>query len=637
MLAEVSKRFDEARNQLTKVIADFPEPKELGQAAQWDIATSFLTQARAVGTFSPVLAHGQFVRAAKELRRIATRFSGHPNIASIPQMLWEIANELSGRGFHEEAITVWQDLINYEPTNALAQQAAPMIAAAYQNNLNRPLKAVESYLEINFARGGNDVNSQNAVFQIGSQLRNEKRWVEALSVLETFVASFPKHPNAGQALTTVGQIHQTNEAWPDAIAAYKRVIDEYPSGTWVLEAKWSIAECTINLSQWREAMAAYEAFVSAYPKDGRVAEAQRHIGILKDIARYQALVDEPGQRKAFDAQFQIATIIQQQLNMAPKAIIEFRKVHANWPQSHLADSALYQIGVLYVGMGETAKARQTLLSLAAQYPDRSLADDALLLVGKSYEEEAQKFATLTRGSTVVLAQEQAQKDAYQQVKQLREENVRSNTGKVQSLRKGGKNDLADLEEAGQAAQNFAFNTANLDLALNKARQDVEVMTATQLADRQDKINAALRKAVEAYAAASKVPGGDKAGDALLRMAVIYDEQLKDANAALATWKEIVNQFSGTSVAEEASWRIAQYYDRAGNWTEAVEAYKSFLRNYRRSPKAGQAQFFIAEGYEHLNKWVEAMDAYGNYLTNFAEGPLAQKAKEQINWIKTYRL
>ena len=32
-----------------------------------------------------------------------------------------------------------------------------------------------------------------------------------------------------------------------------------------------------------------------------------------------------------------------------------------------------------------------------------------------------------------------------------------------------------------------------------------------------------------------------------------------------------------------------------------------------------------------------MDQYTNYLNNFPEGGLAQKAREQINFIKTYRL
>ncbi len=125
--------------------------------------------------------------------------------------------------------------------------------------------------------------------------------------------------------------------------------------------------------------------------------------------------------------------------------------------------------------------------------------------------------------------------------------------------------------------------------------------------------------------------------ALLRMAVIYHERLKDSPSALATWQEIVRQFGGTAVAEDALWRIAQYHERARKHAEAIVAYKTFLRNYRPSAKAGAGQFAIAENHEHLGEWIKAMDAYKNYQTNFPKGPMGRKAKEQIIWIKTYRL
>ena len=46
---------------------------------------------------------------------------------------------------------------------------------------------------------------------------------------------------------------------------------------------------------------------------------------------------------------------------------------------------------------------------------------------------------------------------------------------------------------------------------------------------------------------------------------------------------------------------------------------------------------MAENYERLGKWVQAMDAYTNYINNFPDGPLVERAREQIAWIKTYRL
>jgi len=636
MLAEVAGRFDKARQRLAAIVQDLPDEKSIVHQAQWDTANSFLTQARVVDAFSPTLARGQYVRAARELQQVAETYHDHPNISAVPKMVWDISNELSGRGYHEEAVAVWNALMIHYPTHSLAQQAAERIARTYRDQIKRPLLAAEAYLELNFARGG-DRTVQNRIYQIGVALKNEKRWVEALHVLEVFVDSFPRHPSAGSALTMVGQIHQANEVWADAIAAYRRVISEFPQGTWVRDAKWSIAECTINLSRWREAMSAYRSYLRDYPKDANAAKATRRIATVKDLARYQALVDEQGQRKAFYAQYQIAEIVRTHLSNPAKAIIEYRKVADKWPKSHLADDALFKVGTTYLLMGATAKAREALLAVNARYPTSPLADDALYMVGRSHEAEAVALAAVTRERTVAKAKEKAQKKAYREAQSARYKQRALNIDRIEKLRKGGKKEQAELEVARGAAQAGQYDAANVLLAAQRASQETEALTAAQLADRQDKINAALRKAVGAYTKAAKVPLADKAAEALLKMAVIYAEKLKDPDAAMATYREIVRQFSGTAVAEDASWRIAQYYEREGKHAEAIKAYEAFLRNYRGSGRAPAAQFAIAENREQLGEWVKAMEAYTNYIDNYPKGPLAEKAKQQITWIKTYRL
>lgn len=637
MLDEVSQRFEAARAELARLIEEFPKETSYQQQAQWELATSFQTQARVVARFSPTLARGQYVRAARELVEVAARHVDHPRLGEIPQILWQIGGELEGRGFYEEALLVWSELTIVDPLNDLAEQAALKIAETYHRRLGRPLKAAQAYQEMCFARGGTDTSLAEAIYQIGTELKNQQRWVEALHVLESFVDSFPRHPQAGEAQAMVGQIHQANQAWEDAMKAYDRVIAEFEDGPFVQQSKWAIAECRINLSRWSEAMAAYRDYVAAYPQDQQVSEANRRIEVLKDLVRYQGLVDEAGQRKAFDAQYQIAEIVRNQLSNPVKAIIEYRKVVAGWPQSHLADDALYEVGACYLGLGETEKAREALRQVAEQYPSSPLADDALFLVGKSYEDEADKLAGMTREATLRGNIELAQRQAYEQAQSRRRVQEEVLADRIAGLKSAGKGEAAEVAEAFRAANVGQFNEAKVMLSVQRAAQEVEALTAGQLADRQDKINAALRRAVAAYTAASRVAGADKAGEALLQMATIYDERLKDSEAAMQTWLEIVRQFSGTAVAEDASWRIAQTYERQGKYAEAISAYESFLRNYRRSPKAGDAQFAIAENHEHLGQWVQAMDAYTNYLNNFPEGPLVQKARDQINWIKTYRL
>jgi TolA-binding protein len=637
MLAEVTQRFTAARRELTQITTDFPDEHALDEDAQWQIANSFLTQARTVDLFSATLARGQYVRAAKQLQHVAELYARHPRIGEVPQMLWGISQELHNRGYHEDAITVWNILaINY-PTHDLAGQAQMMMAQTYQTNLGKPLRAAEVYSEINFTRGGNDPAVQQAVFAIGSDLKNQKRWIEALRVLEGFVQSFPKNQQAGEALAMIGQIHQANEAWQDAIAAYRRVIDEFPaSAQWVQDAKWSIADCTINLSKWKQAIDAYESYVASFPKDQKVGEANRRISILKDLANYQKLVDENGP-KAYDAQFQIATIVQDQLGNWRKAVEEFQKVATNWPKSHLASDALHSIGMIYLANNEVEEARTALRAVAANYPDSPYACDSLYQIGKSYEDEAARLATVTRAATLVLNGEVAQKRAYAAGNSTMNFSKQRLNEKVAGLRSKGKQEEAELQVAENSGAFAQLNDAQISITAQNAFREQEDQTAEQLADRQDKINAALRKAVAVYNEASKVPAGDKAGEALLHMAEIYNNRLGDSAQAMATWLEIARQFSGTAVAEEASWQIAQHYEKAGQYAEAVEAYKSFLRNYRRSPKAPDAQFFIAENYEHLGQWINAMDQYTSYVQNFPEGALVQKAKEQVSFIKTYRL
>ena len=72
-------------------------------------------------------------------------------------------------------------------------------------------------------------------------------------------------------------------------------------------------------------------------------------------------------------------------------------------------------------------------------------------------------------------------------------------------------------------------------------------------------------------------------------------------------------------------------------TKGYDLPADFWELQRADASGGGAQAAIAENFEHLGKWVEAMDAYSNYLNNFPEGPLVARAKEQISWIKTYRL
>jgi tetratricopeptide (TPR) repeat protein len=121
------------------------------------------------------------------------------------------------------------------------------------------------------------------------------------------------------------------------------------------------------------------------------------------------------------------------------------------------------------------------------------------------------------------------------------------------------------------------------------------------------------------------------------MAEIFEQKLRDEEKAMAAYEQITKVFRGSSVAEDAAWKIAGFYERKSRHGEAVDAYGDFIRNYPQSDRVGDAQFALAETLEKLGRWVEAMDAYTTYANRYPDGPLTARSREQINWIKAYRL
>jgi outer membrane protein assembly factor BamD (BamD/ComL family) len=171
-----------------------------------------------------------------------------------------------------------------------------------------------------------------------------------------------------------------------------------------------------------------------------------------------------------------------------------------------------------------------------------------------------------------------------------------------------------------------------------AREQAAQMTAVELANRQDRINADLRLAVVAYDRVVKnYPLGDFADDSLLRMADIYYVNLKDTPKAMATYELLVQHYPGTAVSEEAAGKLGPYYEKEAKWREAIKAYQQYIYNFPQGKLVQDACFAIAGCQEQLEDWVAAMDAYQAFIDKFPNVPASQKAKDRISWIKTYRL
>jgi TolA-binding protein/Tfp pilus assembly protein PilF len=631
------ERFQQARAEIAKFIDEFSDRRDWVEHAQILRIDSFDREAQLAAQVSPIRAAGLLLQAADAITDLFHGSPEHPAIVNFPERLWNLAERLVSLDQQEQAIHVLSQIPMFFPTHPRSHQAVLRQAELYAANLRNPLRAVETYLEYLGLAGDNEaIRSQ--IYTIGDQLAAAQRYLEAIHVYSAFVDSFPTDPRAAQALLQIGQTHQSNQAWKDAMQAYARIVAEYPAAPIAPQVKLAMAECHINLSQWRSARTLYEEYVQQYAGDPQAEMARVRIEVLKNLDRYQTLLaDDAVQRNKDDAQFQIGMIVLEKLANPVKAVAEFRKVVANYPKSPQADDAQLEIGKALLTLGQLGEARVELLKVAQNYPGSPLADDALYLIGQSYERDAQRLAAVTSQKARADAFERQQRGAYAKFNEDQRKKDLAFSMERDALKREGRKEELDLSEAAQA---FRAGSANLDTLSVTARQaaiSAETESALQVANRQDRINEAFRRAVEMYAkSAAEYPLGDMTDDALLRMAEIYETELKDRVAAMEAYQKVVKVFPGTPVAEDAAWKVAQFHEREGKHQQAVDAYRDFIRSYPASARVADAQFAMAEALEQLGRWVEAMDAYETFRQKFTAHPKAQVALEQINWIKAYR-
>ncbi len=636
-LDERDQRFADARAAIAAFIDAHPTETSWQHRAQSLRIESFRRQSALAAMLSPVRAGGLLVQAVEAMLSVLDSTPNHPETVNFADRVWNTASQISALGQQDQAIYVLNQIPVRFPISDYAKQAILRIAELHATNLSNPLRAVETYQEY-LSLNGDDENIRTQIFSIAQQLSAQERYLEAIHVYEGFVDTFPGDPRAAQALYDIGSIHQSNEVWLEAMASYQRILDEFPSAEVIADVKLALANCEINLSRWRAARRTYDNFVQDYPEHDQVALARSRAAILKNVERYQTLIDDQQvQRNKDDAQLQIARIVASQLGSPVKAISEFRKVVTDFPGSNLADDAQIEIGKTLLSLNRLDEAREALLEVPARFPNSPNADDALFLVGKSYEQQAEQLAAVTAQTAWRDAFVANQKQAYQTFNgQLMAQMDFEQSRRVQ-LKGSGKTQALAVDEATNA---FRFRANNLNFICNTA-QIAELMTeaqsALQLANRQDRINEAYRESVAAYMRAARdYPLGDKTDDSLLRIAEVFETHLNDRNAAMQTYQNIVKLFPGTPVAEDAAWRVALYYDEEGKYAEASESLREFIRTYPGSNRVADAQFTLAEVLEQLGKWNDAMDAYEIFRQKFAEHPKAQLAAEQINWIKAYR-
>ncbi len=140
--------------------------------------------------------------------------------------------------------------------------------------------------ELRDARAGASAASEADASQLAIADAQFERALDAMKTgnaeggvqaMQQFVAEWPRHPRADNALYFAGVGYLSEGAIEAAASAFQRVLAEYPAGDAVLEAMLKLADCRLKLKQPREAKSAWERIIQTYPGTAAAAQAQARL------------------------------------------------------------------------------------------------------------------------------------------------------------------------------------------------------------------------------------------------------------------------------------------------------------------------------------------------------------------------
>jgi soluble lytic murein transglycosylase len=294
----------------------------------------------------------------------------------------------------------------------------------------------------------------------------------------------------------------------------------------------------------------------------------------------------------------------------------------------LADYSLYHLGALSREAGQTDEARAFLQRVVTEYPDSLWNDRALLELAKlalsdsnwsdaaRYAEQARQAkpssAFIRHEAMLVLAQaKEGQEDfadAYNLYQELRRLTPYSSVGKTAKTR-------VDHLRA----------TFPSRFELVDDRDYLEEIRLLQKEGRDANEDELARQFN------ARFPASPLRSEVMMLLAGLYKKQGR-VNDAVATWKEVAEQYANSALAPVAMFDWASLLWNKDHDEEARSVFERLTQQYPRHEKSAQSWYAIGRIWQERQDDARASAAYDRLATLFSGSQLAREGRWRQGWM-----
>ena len=138
-----------------------------------------------------------------------------------------------------QAAEEFQKVFKKYPTGDMADDALSHAATLYYSRLSNTNQAMVIYEQL-IERYPNSKIAEQAASGMGAFYQKQKQYDKAIKSYEDFIYNFPKNPYVEEAKFNIAECHEKLGKWESAIDAYQAYINAYPTGKRVEESKEEI-------------------------------------------------------------------------------------------------------------------------------------------------------------------------------------------------------------------------------------------------------------------------------------------------------------------------------------------------------------------------------------------------------------
>jgi soluble lytic murein transglycosylase len=385
-------------------------------------------------------------------------------------VLFYLAQTLYRLEKYEEALTIYQDLGKVYPEFPLigeVRQAEAEILFQKQR-YGEAAQLLGELMKAPF-----QVNKAEIYYRLGQCLEGMQNWKEAVEAYQQLILYYPNHPYTEEAerkmngilkekglpkpLLTEQTLYDgaraafTAKVYQKAIDLYRILLAQYPQSSFKVEASFELAEAYRKAGKKVESMGLLNSLIRDFKDENVIARALYEMGNLHSYKEALLRIPTEYSKSAWaDKALYLLGQLSEKQGKLLEAATWYTRIREQYPQSPLAEEALWRAGWDYYQLGQYAKA-DTLFSTIIQ-TFQEYKDEALYWKGRSAEKQNKIQEAVANYRELISHYEESY---YAVLAEMRLKTLKSETENPQVERK--KEDQRQDADEGEALDFFTTN------------------------------------------------------------------------------------------------------------------------------------------------------------------------------------